>query len=255
MAIHFSDIGFDFKNEEELYPFLDWAFERAEIYELPMGRAALYQPEPDGLQFWFPVDEEGNALDWNFHFESGQVNDIQVLECLAPERGGMSGLYRCEIEIDDGAGQPIPEVPCNLYLPAVGLMGSLVSGAWYKAQIACFAEGLAVYTSEKALLDSREPGESGFAPEHFIPSGTFSPDLDPDFEQAPRALLGGTVLSSRRMKNPVTGLSYDHLQITSLGMRYDVLCDPALYDTLPQPGHVLHGQFWLSALVWSDKGI
>ncbi len=117
MAIHFSDIGFDFKNEEELYPFLDWAFERAEIYELPLGRAALYQPEPDGLQFWFPVDEEGNALDWNFHFESSQVNDIQVMECLALERGGMSGLYRCEIGLTMARVSPFRRCPATCTCP------------------------------------------------------------------------------------------------------------------------------------------
>jgi len=31
-----------------------------------------------------------------------------------------------------------------------------------------------------------------------------------------------------------------------------VLVDPVLYDVLPQPGDIIQGVFWVSALVWKE---
>ena len=51
----------------------------------------------------------------------------------------------------------------------------------------------------------------------------------------------------------LTGRDYDHIQISSLDMVYDVLCSPREYADLPQPGNIISGQFWLSALVWPER--
>lgn len=251
MASHFSDIGFHFEETEDLYRFLDIAVQSAEVFELPGGSAALYQQDT-GLQYWFPLDEEGEPEDYNFHFASGLVNDIRVLECLQADVEGQSGMYRCEIDIDDGAGLPISDVPINVYLPAAGLLGDWESGQAFKAQFACFAENIEIFPSRTAFDAAKDDGERHLAHEHFIPMGTFSRSQEADFEQSERVMFGGTVLTSGRLVNTYSNREYDHLQVTSLDMKYDVLVDPVLYDALPQPGDIIQGVFWVSALVWKE---
>ncbi len=252
MASHFSDIGFAFENNEEYRQFLGTALNQAETHRLPLGQAALYQPA-DGIQYWFPLNEKNEPLDYSFHFASGKKKDIRVIECIQPEPGEMSGLYRCEVDLVEKDGYPVPEVPINLYLPVAGLMGKLTSGAQYKAQIACFAEDIKVYENQRVFDLVIESGETKLALEHFIPTGTFRHEGDQDFEQSPHSMLGGMVQTSRRLVNPVTSFEYDHLQITSMGMEYDILVDPEMYSVLPKPGAIIHGMFWMSALVWADQ--
>ena len=254
MASHFSDLGLHVENREAYDQFIDLVYSRTNELRLPLGTADLYWQVEHGFQYWFPRDDQGAHTGIDFHFVSNLSNDIQVMENLEPEAGGLSGMFSCQITIDDGAGMPIPEVPCNLNLPAAGLMGEWVPGAWYKAQIACFTETIKVYDSRSACLDAVHQKGGGFGPEHFVPSGTFSlPGKERDFEPAPRALIGGEVTSSRRLTNPLTGHDYDHMQISSLDMVYDVLCSPGEYDDLPQLGNIISGQFWLSALVWPER--
>lgn len=245
MASHLSDLGYRFESKQELYEYLEQARGKASVYTFPRGRYAMYEAGTDGLQLWYPLDENDEPLTWDPHFDSGKGNDVRVLDCIQADPGGLSGLYACEVDIDDGAGMPITEVPVNLHLPAAGLMGDLQPGAWYRAQIAGFA-GCAGEPEE----EYSSPGIG-----QFIPVGTFSPTDDPDFEPSPLVMLLARVLSSRRLTNPDTGFEYDHLEVNCLGLMMDLLCDPRLYERLPEPGSLIEGVFWLSAVLWREEDL
>ena len=254
MASHFSDIGFHFDSKEDMEDFLGWAFfEQSRELRLPWGRVALYQQE-NGLQYWFPLNEDGEALDQNFHFASSLRNKISILSCIVEDVAGQSGLYHCEIDLDEGDGYTIPEVPINLYLPAAGYLGPFEPGLACTAQLACYAETLTVYDTLEAHGVAIKSGEAIMAAESFIPSGTFGLEGDTAFKPSSRAIISGVVEGAERLNNSATGLPFDHLQVRSLGIRYDVLADPRLYDALPQPGAVVEGQFWMTALVWPEEG-
>ncbi len=253
MASRLTDIGFNFEDRQDRYDFLTWAYtEQAEVYEQPLWKMAVYQQE-SGIQCWFPLNEEGEPADYNFHYVSGRYNPIRVMKCLQSDTEGKSGLYACEVDLDEGNGDGIPEVPINLFLPAAELMGPLEPGGEYEAQIACFAETITVYRSKKEHEAAVKKGSVTMAAEGFIPSGTFGLQGDMDFEPSPRAIISGIVEKVERKINDYTGQCFDYLQVYCLGMDYDVLVDPILYDGLPETGAVVHGLFWMSALVWEKE--
>ena len=248
--LDFFNMGFGFDEEEQLDNFLDKALTQSTVLSLPGGKYALYQ-QPDGFQCWFPLDDQNCALDFDVHFASAQHNTIKIRECLNHRVSERSGLYRCSIDLDEGDGYMIPDVPVNLWLPAVGMVAAWEPGKTYQAQIVCIPKNIRMFSDKTEHGHAAKEGTVSFAAEHFVPAGTFSPrDDDLDFEQNGWAILGGRVTRARRLTNPFNGLPYDHVQITSLGLHYDILAHPSMYTELPRPGNILHGMFMLSAFVW-----
>lgn len=253
MADHFSDIGFHFESVEDMEAFLMSVFpEQTTVCELPIGKLAFYAQE-NGLRWCFILDNENEVLDHNFHFMSGNNNPVRVMECLQSDTNGTSGLFRCEIDLDEGDGYDIPEVPINLYLPVSSTAGAWEKGTPAMAQIACYAESMEVYSDRLGYEQALRDGSAWMAAEGFIPSGTFHPRGDANFQQDARAILSGVVEYAERLTNEATQMQFDHLQVRCLGITFDVLADPELYDALPEIGSIIHGEFWMTALVLREE--
>lgn len=249
MASHYSQLGFRFKDKEEWIQLLEACYAEADIRKLPRGRAALYR-FGDGLTYCFPIDDEGERRDYDLHFASDQVNDLQFMGCLESDTEELSGLFRFQLDLVTTDGDAIPEVPVNLYLPLGGLLADCRPGAWCKAQIACITEQITCYRSEDEFRQALADGAIHFAQESFLPVGTYGTLEDQDANQSPHAILSGRVRAARRLINQQSKKAFDHLQVESMGIKYDVLVDPSMYGALPEPGTTIQGTFWLNALAW-----
>ncbi len=249
MNNHFRDIGFDIIEDEDYFNFIDRILvDQVEEVNLTAGKAAVYK-QANGLQYWFQRDENGKIIDTNFHFASPLRNTIRIEKCLESNSQWRSGLFACSIELDEGDGYTIPEVPINLNAPVVLDGGSAIPGRTYLAQIACYAEHVEVYQASSPD-NARGLSETNLPNITFIPCGTFGLPGDEAFEPSPRAIISGFVEYAERLTNEDSGLAFDHVQICCVGVWFDLLIATTMYESLPRIGEIVGGMFWMSAALW-----
>lgn len=114
----------------------------------------------------------------------------------------------------------------------------------YVAQVCAFPKRLVCFNNEEDYLKRRE---GRLAAESFV-SGDALPGGEGE-NPGCEALLTGVVRAAARHSNELTGLPFYHLELSCLGLTFDVVAAPDLFLEEPCPGNVLQGVFSLSARV------
>jgi hypothetical protein len=110
-----------------------------------------------------------------------------------------------------------------------------------EVQLAAFAHTCACHADDEAFAASQD-SDMRFAPESFIPSGTFD---DGDVASA-IALFTGHVVETEELTNGWTGERFRWARVRTLGGEVDVVADPEIVEGTPIAGGVIEGTFWLS---------
>ena len=82
----------------------------------------------------------------------------------------------------------------------------------------------------------------------FIPSGTFSPSNDPNFQPHAECYCYGKVVSIETLTNEFSGLEFRHMIMDTCAAKYDVLVDFS-YANKIEVGDIVGGPFWINAKV------
>lgn len=250
MATHFDDIGLSGYSPADLDQLFHDHVGSAAIFEVGDGAYARIDMGA-GLCCWlcFRQEEEGTVLtNEDFHFHSGVRIPVHFYEVLEQDDDGMNGMIRVGL-YEDEIGT---EIPLNLSLPVLLPASDFEEGQRVFAQIAGYAEAAKCWASVHAY-ECSFPDKQHLAAEHLIPAGTFSPTNDPDFQQSPRALLGGIVTACERCRNEISGQDYWHVTLHALGADYDILVAADEMEEAPVVGGVLHGAFWLTAMLYASE--
>lgn len=203
------------------------------------------------LVYWVAFSEEDDhlaAVDVDIHFHTKQrcmIHYCKVLE--SHDSMDMMGLVRIHLLLKE-IGK---DIPLNVNVPMLRVTEMLEYGNGYYAQIAGYAEAAKCWPSVEAY-EASFPDAHHLAVEHVIPTGTFSQDGEKKNEQSPRALLGGRITAVERCTNTFTSKDYWHVTMTALGDVFDLLIAPEELDEEPVVGGVLHGLFWLSAMLYRN---
>ncbi|WPB74260.1 hypothetical protein KYC5002_35190 [Archangium violaceum] len=153
------------------------------------------------------------------------------------------------VEILDAKGEPF--YPLATQLDDLLLTRERVSeGALLELGLCAFARGIEVWTDEAAFLTAQADEEVKFAAESLIPSGLFSPEGE-EHPEAAEAFLTGRVLEAGLRENLMTGETFQHAIVRTLGGNYDVLASPRDLGTPLEPGNIIQGEFWLVGRVTS----
>ncbi|WP_052518870.1 hypothetical protein [Archangium violaceum] len=153
------------------------------------------------------------------------------------------------VEILDAKGEPF--YPLATQLDDLLLTRERVSeGAMLELGLCAFARGIEVWTDEAAFLTAQAEEEVRFAAESLIPSGLFSPEGE-EHPEAAEAFLTGRVLEAGLRENLMTGETFQHAIVRTLGGNYDVLASPRDLGAPLEPGNIIQGEFWLVGRVMS----
>lgn len=250
MANHFDAIGLSGYSPENLNQLFRDHIGEAAVHEVD-GGAYLRIDMGAGLCYWlcFQHEENGHVLtNEDFHFHSAMRVPVHFYEVVEQDDEGMNGMVCVGLDADGIDA----EIPLNLSLPVLFSANGFEEGQRIFAQIAGYAEAAKCWASVHAY-ECSFPDKQHLAVEHLIPTGTFSPTNDPDFQQSPRALLGGIVTACERCRNEISGQEYWHVTLHSLGIDYDILVAADEMEEAPVVGGVLHGAFWLTAMLYESE--
>jgi hypothetical protein len=256
MTSNMSTIGFEAGSADDFRRLAERAVAQGRWVESPHGRYAVW-PTSGPEQLWIGVDERGVIVGLNPHFEGSATIRVGIVQAVRDLEHPMDGHLSCWADPAD----PSPDsglYPFLVDLPDFDAATEAVAApALATMQIAAFARTLtcwpddAAYTAqEEARWSSREGPEDrpvkGFAAESFIPSGMFA--LDPSKPHTPKAeaIFTGHVLDTRVLVNGLTGRSFRHALVRTLGGESDVVADPEVVKGEPAVGGVVQGSFWLS---------
>lgn len=236
--------------------------------ESPHGRYIVWPPQrPE--QLWLLVSKEGGFLDFNPHFAGAARIRVRVDHVVRKPDEITAGYIHCWASPVPSTSEP-GDYPLIVDCPDFDLTVEGIESpsiAWLQA--AAFAWRLECWPSDDRFQADQEarlaaqmeksgqsprPGQPklrGFAPESFIPSGTFSlhPEESTDFVPKAEAIFSGHVLSMEAITNPHTSLVFHHLHVRSTGGEFDVVADPEVVKGEPVVGGVIQGTFWLSARI------
>ncbi len=201
------------------------------------------------LVYWIAFGHENGhlvAVDEDIHFHTKQRCMIHYCKILERDDFmGMMGLVRIHLLLKEMG----MDIPLNVNVPMLRVTEMLEYGNGYYAQIAGYAEAATCWPSAEAY-EASCPDTHYLAVEHVIPTGTFPKNDEEESEQSSHALLGGRITAVERCTNSFTNKDYWHVTISSLGDAFDLLIALEALDAEPVVGGVLHGSFWLSAMLY-----
>lgn len=237
MASHFTTIGLPVGSVEDLAALVDRI--APSCRELPARRGRyLHWRDPSGAELWLQLSRDDELLGVHPHFDGATRTRVGLTSRVAGENaleGGFHGWANPEAD-DVEAG----DYPFVFDAPGFGQHGDARIPGVAEVQLSAFAHELEVFESVAAFEAAAPEGEVRFASQSFVPSGLFG--------EAPEAtaVFTGIVRRADRRTNEQTGRPFYWAEVDTLGVRVDVVVDPALVTTPPAPGHVVQGSFWLS---------
>lgn len=240
MPSQFSTIGFSITSGEDLAALASHVADKAERISTPPGEYLKWAP-PSGEQLWLQISPEGDAMGMSAHFAGkSQVRVAIEARVPRPSHTPLDGTFLAWANPPAG-GAAGGDYPFVFDCPDAAVHLELALPVIAVAQVAAFAQQVAVYDSAEAHMASQ-----GAPSRSVIPSGLISPSGEPVSPPEPHALIAGHVLEVEQRVNAVSGTPYWWALVDSAGGTFDVVIDPDLLAASPRPGQVLSGWFWLS---------
>jgi hypothetical protein len=246
MASNMSCIGITARDPQDFGRRMSSLLERSE----PAGRWGAHElrvwSDASGASVSFVVSEDG-------------------VECATP---GFRARSRLQARVTRFASDPdcrfcdpllveIVDAQGELFYPLATQLDDLLltrervsEGALLELGLCAFARGIEVWADEAAFSTAQANEEVKFAAESLIPSGLFSPEGE-ELPEAAEAFLTGRVVEAGLRENLVTGETFQHAIVRTLGGSYDVLASPRELTAPLEPGNIIQGEFWLVGRVTS----
>ena len=238
MPSHFSDIGIKDITEEnyvdKIKELVDGNIRNAVRIALN-DSPYLVVPIDNLIELWFPFDNNTlNPYEMRLHYQTSAFLEVEDASWTDPEKGGSEDL--CSMSVPDC-------YPLNVTVPAPKLTIDFEEKKRYMCQVACFAESFDIYEDADDFHSRSENGDK-LGDQCYIPFGQFQDEEDSELSS--RALINGVIKNVEKRINGYTKEPYYLLTVDSFGARYEVLADTDSFDTEPQTGNVISGEFWLS---------
>lgn len=204
-----------------------------------------------GAELWVQRSKRGKVIGCNPHFNG--TSRIQVGITRPPigaNKWRLDGRLYCwsdatEGEIESG-------VPIVFDIPDFDLIRErIIVPTLITLQVAAFARELACYANDTEFAISQS-GDMKFAAESYLPSGTFTPELDTRDPPEAEAIFTGHILKTELLTNSFTGRQFHCASVRTLPGIIDVVADPEVVEGQPIVGGVAKGSFWLTGRVTSD---
>lgn len=248
MASHLSSIGFDVRDEEGWRDLIMAAASQGAVIPTRGGRYVMWEPGV-GAQLWVAIEESGAVRGMNPHFAGPSGAVVGLTERVDRSADGpFDGAFVAWV----GATAEDPaqgEFPLVFDMPDARQTDALALPQLATVTLAAFAHEIKLYPTE---ADLRPAANNPFAAQSFVPMGMFVPGGEAIEPPQATALMYARVVDANLRTNPATGRSFHHLSVrTASDLALDVVADPSLTDSRPEPGWIVGGTFWLSGRVVS----
>ena len=247
MASHFSDIGFTFNEDETFYDaFMKVISDNMQnsSQEVLVGDKGYLVVYVDwDIEIWLPIGEDRtiDLYDFEIHYNTHRWDIAKNLSWVEKTPNNMQGLCNVWQGEDE-------TFTMNVNIPNAIMCPEFKEELVYKCQMACFVECITFYsTPEEFGKDYERMSE-----ESFIPTGTFSPQENEDFEESARAWINGRVESFELKTNTYTKNRFYLLHVACFGEKFDLLVGE---DEIKEPiriGDIVSATVWISAKIRLD---
>lgn len=248
---HFSQAGFEVSATDpaamsrSLQPFAEKCVPQA----LAGADSICLVHDSSGAQLWIGLRK----------LENGQLELTTVNPGFAGEGrvrakivGDVSDPRWRPFEIAVSASLAGDEVPFVFDLADPRQAAQARPGKAVAVSVTGFSFDARIFKNEKGYYKAEKKGRAKavFAANHFIPSGTFAPEIGGMAQETrPTAYadFAGTVVKSQLRTNAAGGGRFWWALVRTYGDHtIDVVLDPAQVKLAPVPGTIVSGRFWLS---------
>ena len=248
MASNLSSLGFDVPDAAAMRELVMLAATEGEPFDVAVGRYVRWSPGA-GAELWVQIDRSGAIIGFNPHLAGSPGFRVRIESWVdrpgANDLDGAATGWAIERPDADGqVGNAEGLYPFVFDSPDLRRFRGLQLPAEVDLQVAAVARELTVFTDEAALAASG----SMFASRSFIPSGMFRPGGETIDPPDAYAIFTGHVLTAEERMNPQGG-PFRVLRVSTLGGEMDVAADPEILTTIPTPGSIVTGSFWLSGRI------
>jgi hypothetical protein len=244
MANHFVQIGFAIESAEQFGAFINQLAPRCEVRSVDGGAYLVWSS--DGVEIYLQGNDQRELIGAHPHFAGPARMSVRIDAAVErPEHTPLDGAWHAWANPtagDDRSGDfPFVFDAANFRQSAdVALPRNT------HVQLAAFAHEIETFaTEEEYTAGTAVDGKPGFASESFVPAGLFVKDTPP----SAHAIFSGHVLAARLMRNGLTGRSFHHLHVRTLGGEVDVVAAENMIAKPIAPGHIVTGKFWLSGVI------
>jgi hypothetical protein len=252
MATHFSTLGFPLQDPAEFQTLASAVTDLGEIFDCPAGRYVRWVGSC-GAELWVQYSPDGRFLDIQPHFSAQATMRIGLTTRLPrPTDTQLDGAWQGWADPLEDEDPSQGRYLLTFEAPDFALHNDLPLPIFAGVQLAAFAHRLDLFDSEDAFYTS--PLVAGrLQAQALIPSaqavrqgGRNGPETEP---LTAEALVCGHILRTERLVNDLTGLPFHWLLLETDGGRIDLLVDPELLKSEPQPGGVAMTVCWLSGRI------
>jgi len=249
MPNHFDCLGFDVKNEDD-YKILIRAVARKS--EPLYTRAGGYLPwrSSNGIELWAQFDNDDRLVGLTPHFSGKTTQIVALSEKYFDLRYPLYGKFEAWInpEIDKTEDSPYAsgDYPIIFESPAYDWFQNLTLPVIARVQLAAFAHNLEIFDTDENYRPV-DYGVAQLAKEFFIPVGSFTEKKGEEPEAV--AYFGGTVVSSRTLKNMITNKQFTLATVQTYCTDIDLVIAQELVPNPLTPGQIIRGTFWISGMI------
>jgi hypothetical protein len=256
MASHYSSLGMSIESEAELIAFAEAVGPLAEGVVCNEG-TYFHWHDASGAELWLQVNRDNEFLGMLPHFAGESRLIVRLVSRIhTSDRSPMDGSFYGWIDSVGAIEDTEPAEESGLYpfvfdSPEFARLAPLELPITLPMQIAAIAHEIEIHADEAAFAAS-QTGEVKLEPRSFIPSGLYHPDGTEATLPEARAIITGRVLKGERRLNTYTNQAFYTALLETYGGEYDVAIDTSLLSSVPQPGNILSGSFWLTGRVILD---
>ena len=251
---HFTMVGFDvdISNATAFRISTSKYMQNCETIALDSTDTLCRIKDKSGAELWIGVRREGRD---SFSLMSANPALAGTGKASVVIGGDVSDPAEKPFEISISAHFAGDKVPIVFDLADARDAATLKPGTKATVDIAAFSFEPYIFADEAAYAKSQAGAKVRFAPNFFIPSGSFFESAGgtmPKDANNPQAYadFAGTVLQAELRTNAAGGSQYWWASVrTYADATFDVIMDPKTVKTDPKPGSIVSGRFWLSARV------
>jgi hypothetical protein len=225
---------------------LQKAYPMSEAIDANGGWYAQYV-DAQGAGIWMQFDLDNKLLGANPHFHGPSRRRVMLTEIVASRNYALDGAFHAWADPKDENDPESGAYPFVFDVPNFHSLPDRQFPVVKDIQLAAFAHTLELF-ADIADYDRYNAGEElRFASKCFIPVGLFaSTEEAADEGPASTCMFVGHIQRTARFTNDLTGDDYFWMLVDTLGGEVDVVADLRFFQSPPQVGGIVKGEFWLS---------
>ncbi len=239
----FECIGLSAESEDEIVKLINRTIDKAKPVKIPHTVKHEYRLYEQGrIQVWYLIVEK-ELVSASPHFKAESQPQLGIFNYAVDEEnaeGKLMAFIQPSEDLRDGLS------PIVFRVPDFWLIDEMKFPFLSKVELVAFAVNISLFANEGEFYEKTgNISEFKLGVQSLIPSGLF---VEKDEQPEPAVMFSGRVLKSEKLQNEETGRMFYHLVVESIETM-DVVAPEYAFETEPEPGMIVYGDFILSGRI------